>query len=85
MGCFAVPFEETLSGSVYGADLHSGVFHSHLASEPRVLLLKFLQYACYEHIKYLNLHFCRVQMLLFFTASERRGSLWKSLQHMVLQ
>ena len=29
IGCFAVPFGETFSGSAYGADLYSGVFHSH--------------------------------------------------------
>ena len=85
MGWFVVPFGEILSGSAYGAGLHSGVFHSHLASEPRALLLKFLQYACYEHIEHLNLHFGRVQILLYFTASERGGPLWKYLQIKVIQ
>ena len=85
IGRSAVPFGETLSRGTCRAGLHSGVFHFKLASEPRVLLLKFLQYACYEHIEYLNLHFCRVQMLLFFTASERGGILGKSPQMKAIQ
>ena len=85
IGCFAVPFGETLSRGTCRAGLHSGVFHFKLASEPRVLLLKFLQYACYEHVDCLNLHFGRVQMLLLFTASERGGIPGKSPQMKVIQ
>ena len=80
MGRFALPFGVILSGSACGADLHSAAFHSHLASEPRVLPLKFLQYTCCEWFMCLNLHFCGVQMLLSFTASERGGFLGESPQ-----
>ena len=61
------------------------VFYSHWASELWVLLLKFLQYACYEYIECLNLHFGRVQILLFFTASERGGIRSKPPQIKVIQ
>ena len=85
MGCFVVPFGEALSGSACRAGLHSGVFHSHWASEPRVLLLKFFQYAWCERVRCLNLHFGGVQMLLFSGASERVEFLGESLQVKVIQ
>ena len=75
MGRFALPFGVILSGSTCGADLHSAVFHSHLASEPQALPPKILQYICCKHVACLNPHFCGVQMLLFFSASERGGAL----------
>ena len=80
-----MPFGETLSGGACGADLHSAVFHLHCASELWILLSRILQCACCEWVMCLNQHFCGVQMLLFSGASERGGSLGKSVQVKVIQ
>ena len=79
MGCSVARLADTSARSTSGAHLQSAAFQPLLGSEPRVQLLKVLQYVCCEWVGCQILPCCRVQMLPFAAASEPGNVLVESV------